>query len=167
MSEIQKGDYVLTVGEGRGRLVRDSHRWATYSKGEELIVTSINASGLSVKKVSGGAVFRISRAFVVKPIRKLGEVPEGGIEVDDPRIAWIWEDAGRLADRLGYCRVYDRMVEQLGAPGRERTFTIKLSVSEGVEVTAKVEARSRKLAEARVRAQFAAGATSIVREITT
>lgn len=49
----------------------------------------------------------------------------------------------------------------LGVPGRMRTFTIKVAVAEGIDITAKVEARSKKLAEQRVREQFGAGRDGI------
>jgi hypothetical protein len=78
--------------------------------------------------------------------RKLGEVPEGGIAPDDPRLAWLWEDAGKLATRQGHCGDYDKMCDALGIPGRERSFTVKRKVN-GFDISKKFTARSRKLAE--------------------
>lgn len=150
MTDYEKGEYVRTVGSGTGRQMR-GYGYIQYTKGDELVITSITPHGLRVRKASGGNVFVIARANVERYTRQLGEVPEGGILPDDPRVAWIFEDAGRLADRLGYCRVYDRIVNELGVPGRERTFTIKMEVAEGIEVVAKVDARSKRLAETKLR----------------
>ena len=75
--------------------------------------------------------------------RKIGETPEGMIAADDPRIAHIWEDAGKLATRFGYCTNYDQIVEKLGAPGRERDIYISVEHN-GLTVTATVKARSEK-----------------------
>lgn len=86
--------------------------------------------------------------------RKLGEKPEGDhIDVDDPRIAWIWEDAGRLATQKQYCSQYDTLTNALGIPGRERSFKVSATVA-GLTVSTSVKARSRKLAEAMVEAKL-------------
>lgn len=83
--------------------------------------------------------------------RPLGTPPEGEdvIEPDDPRIAWFFEDAARLATREGQCGTYDRMMEQLGAPGRERQFKVSTKVN-GFNATVYVRAHSRKEALALV-----------------
>jgi hypothetical protein len=81
--------------------------------------------------------------------RKLGEAPEAAISPDDPRIAWLWEDAAKLANRMGHCSTYDSMCDKLGIPGRERDFTVSHEVN-GITGTFKVKARSQKLAEAQV-----------------
>lgn len=162
--DYQPGEYVITNASGYGSRAQ-GYGSVSYDKGAELVITSKTSSHLNVRHVSGGRVFRVSRSQVHRPPRELGEVPEGGIEADDPRIQWLFEDAARLANRLGLCRDFDRIAEQLGVPGRERTFTIKLSVSEGVDITAKVEARSKKHAEQRIRDQFAIGATPTIRAI--
>lgn len=109
---------------------------------------------MNVRKASGGRVFHLLLREIARFPRMLGERPADGIDIDDPRIQWIFEDAGRLANRLGYCSTYDRIMEQLGAPGRERTFTIKMAVGDGFEVTAKVTARSKRLAEAKLRGEL-------------
>lgn len=78
--------------------------------------------------------------------RKLGEVPEDGIAPDDPRIAWLWEDAAKLATRQGHCSTYDKMCDSLGIPGRPRQFTVKRNVN-GFDISKKFTATSKKLAE--------------------
>lgn len=154
MTTYEKGEYVVAKRGGSGALVRDYGR-VSYSAVAELEITSIRSSGqLNVRHAGGGRVFVIS-VDAVRPVpRMIGEIPEGGISPEDPRIAWLFEDAGRMADRLGLCRDYDRLCDELGIPGRVRTWNITVMSAAGIEVTAKVEARSRRLAEQRVREQL-------------
>lgn len=152
MTHFDRGDYVVAVSSGAGQRVR-GYGSIGYSAGEELEVTSQSAEYLNVRKGSDGYVFRVLRSKVRPVTRRIGEVPEGGIDPDDPRVAWIFEDAGRLADRLGLCKDYDRLCDALGAPGRVRTFTIKLVSADGIEITAKVDARSKRQAEQKLREQ--------------
>ncbi|NQX36271.1 hypothetical protein [Herbiconiux sp. VKM Ac-2851] len=147
MTAFAKGDFVLTNRAGTSPFVRRAGR-AAFSKDEELLVTSTGAGWVNVKRANNtGPVFWLSLDDVRHPARRLGEVPEGSLPADDPRIAWMFEDAMRLADRLGLCSDFDRIADALGVPGRTRTFSIKVVAAEGIEITAKVEARSRKLAE--------------------
>jgi hypothetical protein len=90
--------------------------------------------------------------------RKLGEAPAGMIEADDPRIMWLWEDAGTFAEQKGYCSQYDALADALNVPGREREFTITQKIG-SFEAKIKVKARSRKLAEAKVAAELKATAS--------
>ncbi len=145
---MERGEYVITTASGTGH---SRNGYVSYKINEELVITSKNSYGLNVRHVRGGPVFRISSERVRPVLRPLGQVPEGGIEPDDPRVAWIFEDAGRLADRLGLCSDFDRIAEGIGAPGRERIFTITFDVTEGMSLTAKVTARSRKQAEQKLR----------------
>jgi hypothetical protein len=146
-SYYRKGEFVLTNRAGAAPYATISGR-ATYTKDEELLITSVSDHHLNVKRANGsGYVFRIGRDAVRRPGRPLGQVPEGSIPADDPRIAWLFEDAMRLADRLGLCSDFDRIADALGVPGRTRTFNIKVAVAEGIEITAKVEARSKKQAQ--------------------
>ena len=149
---FEKGDYVFAKESGSGVRTR-GYGAVRFAAGEELIVTSARGGYLNVRR-NGGYVFKIAASKVRGEARMLGQVPPGGISLDDPRIAWLFEDAGRLADRLGLCRDYDRLCDALGAPGRIRPYTIKLEVSDAVVITAKVEARSRTLAEKALREQF-------------
>lgn len=141
------GEFVLTNRAGTAPYAVMGGR-AAFTKDEELLITSVGAHHLNVKRANGsGHVFRMDSAAVRRPGRRLGEVPEGSISADDPRIAWLFEDAMRLADRLGLCSDFDRIADALGVPGRTRTFNIKVAVAEGLEITAKVEARSKKQAQ--------------------
>lgn len=154
MTVHQKGDYVAAVGNGSGSLAQGYGR-VSYSYGDELLVTSIRAGGhLNVRHAGGGRVFSIAASRVRRIPRMIGEIPEGGIAPEDPRISWLFEDAARMADRLGLCKDFDRICDALGVPGRIRTFNITVMSAAGIEVTAKVQARSRRLAEQRVREQL-------------
>lgn len=82
--------------------------------------------------------------------RKIGEVPEGGISPDDPGLAWLWEDAAKVASNSGYCGLYDDIVDKLNIPGRMRDIRISLKI-DGVTIDAIVKARSRKEAEAKIK----------------
>lgn len=85
--------------------------------------------------------------------RKLGEVPEGMISPDDPRLAWLWEDAAAVANRANHCSEYDKLCDQLNIPGREREFTVTRKLGE-MRATFKTKARSRRAAETLVDAQL-------------
>lgn len=150
MDTFEKGDYVVARASGTGAWARGYGR-AGFTAGEELLVTSVGQAHLNVRRAGGGNVFRVGLNQVRPVTRPLGQVPEGGISPEDPRIAWIFEDAVRLADRLGLCSDFDRVADGLGIPGRMRTFTITFEPTEGVKLTAKVEARSRRQAEAKLR----------------
>lgn len=150
MSDYTKGDFVVARAAGSGSWARGYGR-AGFAAGEELLVTSVGQAHLNVRRARGGNVFRVGRDQVRPVTRPLGQVPDGGISAEDPRIAWIFEDAARLADRLGLCTDFDRVADGLGIPGRMRTFTITFEPTDGVKLTAKVEARSRRQAEAKLR----------------
>jgi hypothetical protein len=98
----------------------------------------------------------ITAAAAPKPkARKLMEKPEDGdhISVDDPRIAWIWEDIAKHAQTQRYCSEFDRITTALGLPGREREISITMKIN-NVTIGATARARSPKEAEAKIRAQL-------------
>lgn len=93
-----------------------------------------------------------------KEPRQLGTPPEDVVDPlmpDDPRLSWFWDDAGQLAKQMNHCSVYDQMCDRLGVPGRMRTISVSLEVN-GLTVSTKVEARSKKEAEALVREKMKA-----------
>lgn len=149
MSTFDKGDYVVTTEDGSGQCVSARGR-VSYRADDELEVTAIYADHLNVRLSGGGSVFRISPSRVRKQTRSIGEVPSGALSPEHPGIAWLFDDAARMADRLGLCDDYDRLCDALNIPGRVRTFTVDVFTGEGIKVTAKVDARSRRLAEQRV-----------------
>ncbi|WP_350351902.1 hypothetical protein ABS642_00885 [Microbacterium sp. A8/3-1] len=155
----EKGDEVLVTEKDYGYHVRGGGAHY-YAPGDELLVTSARSSGyLNVRPAppADGSVFRIPTAHVRPVPRMIGEVPAGSIPADHPGLEWLWEDAGRMADRLGLCEDYDRLCDALRIPGRLRTFSISLLSADGITVTAKVEARSKSLAEQRVRERLGGG----------
>lgn len=154
MRDYEKDEYVITVDDGAGERASGRGR-VTYRKGDELTITAVFSNHLNVRHAGGGPVFRITRPRVRPLPRMIGEVPEGGIPPEHPGMQWLFDDAARMAERLGLCHDYDRICDALGIPGRVRTFTVDVFSAEGIKVTAKVEARSQRLAEQRVRDQLA------------
>lgn len=168
MTAYASGDIVVATQKDYGFYVRGGGAHY-YEPGEELIITSARSAGhLNVRPAppSNGSVFRIPTAHVRHETRKVGQVPPGGIPAEHPGLEWLWEDAGRMAERLGLCGDYDRLCDALGIPGRIRTFTVSLLVDDGITVTAKVEARSEQLAQERVRERLTgtAGSPTLVLE---
>lgn len=164
MTTFAKGDYVVATDDGAGPCASVRGR-VTYRAGDELEVTSIYSDHLNVRMASGGNVFRISPDRVRKQTRSIGEVPTGALSPEHPGIAWLFDDAARLADRLGLCGDFDRICDALNIPGRVRTFTVDVFSAEGIKVTAKVEARSQRLAEMRVHDQLAPAAPLALEQV--
>lgn len=157
MSTYEKGDTVVVTADGWGHFASGGGG-TTYSAGEELLVTSARGAGyLNVRPAppASGLVFKIPTSRVRPVPRMIGEVPAGSIPADHPGLEWLFEDAARMADRLGLCADYDRLCDALGIPGRVRTFTVSLLSEDGLTVTAKVEARSKALAQQKVRDRLA------------
>jgi hypothetical protein len=161
---FEKGDYVVAVRDGAGDNVSVSGRHS-YRAGEELEVTVVYPDRLNVRSSRGGPVFRIALDRVRAVPRLVGEVPVGAIPPEHPGIAWLFEDAARMADRLGLCADFDRICDALNIPGRMRTFTVEVFSGDGIKVTAKVDARSQRLAEQRVREQLAPAAPLALEQI--
>lgn len=86
--------------------------------------------------------------------RKLGEMPAVGdhISQNDPRIAWFFEDAAKLAEQRGLCSSFDDLAETLNFPGREKTYRIATTADVN-GVTAKISVKARSKAEAQQKAQ--------------
>lgn len=78
------------------------------------------------------------------PPRRLGTKPEGEefIDVDDPRIQWIWNDLGEYADRKNWCPQYDELCRDVGVPGRPRDFNVTRTLN-GIQIRASIKARSQ------------------------
>lgn len=150
MTAIEKGMLVAAIAGGRGSLVR-GYGTQPYRAGDEFTVTSTRGDHLNLRPLAGGLIIRLDPAKVRLVERQIGEVPPGAITPEDPRIQWLFEDAERLARRMGLCSDFDKITDALGVPGRERTFTVQVASAAGVEVTAKVTARSQHLAEIRLR----------------
>lgn len=165
MSAYEKGDYVVATKDGAGYRARGAGGRISYRTGEELEITAIYAHHLNVRSAGGGAVFQIPFDRVRPVPRMVGEIPEGGIPPEHPGLQWLFEDAARMADRLGLCADYDRICDALGIPGRLRTFNVTILSADGIKVTAEVQARSRRLAEQRVREQLAPAAPLALEQV--
>jgi hypothetical protein len=153
---ITKGATVRALKRGTSTM---GQARISYQKGDELLVTYVRKDGyLKVQHIRSdrfvGRSFLIESEDVEGPLRPLGEVPEGSIAADDPRLDWLWEDAERVANMSGFCTEYDKLLKELNLPGRLRTHTVKMLTGDGIEIVAKVKARSLRQAEERLRKQL-------------
>jgi len=57
------------------------------------------------------------------------------ISGDDPRLTEFWNKANELASNAGHCGVYDELAEELGGPGRVKTFDFTMDVTVTVVVS--------------------------------
>jgi len=121
-----------------------------YSVFFEMDIPNDNGKPVTRLKIASGSESLGDIAIFEGSFRRLGEVPEGAISPDDPRIEWLWNDAARLAERMNHCSEYDRMCDLLGIPGRERKIGVALDV-DGIKVKADVIARSKGEAERKLR----------------
>jgi len=160
VTAISKGATVRALKQGVGKIPSGGTVW--FRKGDELQVMYVRKDDrLKVRHTREGTYggeFLVPVEMVEGPLRPLGEVPEGGISADDPRLDWLWEDAERVANISGFCREYDKLLKTLNLPGRLRTHTVKMATGDGIEVVAQVKARSMRQAEERLRQQMNAHA---------
>lgn len=148
---VATGDELEFDADGRHEYVR-RYGMVRVKKGDLFVVTSKAEGRLWGRHQGQSYVIAVEYGQVSYPSRSLGEVPEGMIDPEDPRLQWLWEDAGKLATRLDLCSDYDRLTEALGIPGRMRVWTIEFESVDGVQLTAKVEARSKRQAAEKLRA---------------
>mgnify|MGYP000470412693 CR=1 FL=1 len=163
--DFVKGQTVTFARNARGTSASGYGSAHPFSAGDTAEVTRVNRHTITVKTAvtvygqRGMYSFNVPRDSLEAPNgetfvpidkpkpRKLGVTPEGNhIAIDDPRIAWIWKDAAKLASNTGYCSQYDSLTDKLGIPGRERDFRVNATVA-GMQVTAVVKATSQKLAD--------------------
>lgn len=152
MTGITKGATVRALKHGKSSIATHA---VPYRKDDELLVLYVRKDDhLKVRHVSE---FRFNTEFLIHvsdvegPLRPLGVVPEGSISPDDPRLDYLWEDAERVANMSGFCVEYDHLLKALNLPGRMRTHTVKLATGDGIEIVAKIRARSMRQAEERLR----------------
>lgn len=175
MTDFTKGQTITFESEFTAEPASGYGDRHTFRRNETAVVTTVRKSTLTVKtratrygrtglysfnvpresvKAPNGeawdeAAIAAAKAAKPKP-RKIGVAPEGDfIAPDDPRIAWLWEDAEKIATRHGYCGYYDQITESLGIPGREREFSVRIKVN-GIDLTGRVMARTQKEADAKV-----------------
>lgn len=166
MTDFTKGQQVTFNSETRGDRGAGygSRLFARNSSAE---VTAVRRLTITVRHEATGYSYNVPRTSlktpngevwtppVKVPPRKLGTPPEGGISPDDPRIAYLWEDAAKLANRLSFCGEYDQITEKLGIPGRERDIDVSIKIN-GIDVRTTVKARSKNEAEALVKEKLGA-----------
>lgn len=167
MTDFSKGQTVTFAENATGTQASNSWRTRGFTKGETAEVTTVRKKTITVK--IDNYSFNVPRASLAAPngevwtdvpkppTRKIGETPADGIAADDPRLAWLWEDAAKLATRSGYCNVYDRIADELNIPGRLRNIEASITV-DGLTLSATVKARSRKEAQQKIREKLAASA---------
>lgn len=81
----------------------------------------------------------LDKARLLATVRELRIEANKPIQADDHRVAHIWEQAGEIADRRGYCDVFDSFMDELGTGyTREAEFcvTVTETVTYDVHVTA-------------------------------
>lgn len=154
-NDLEVGMTVSFVKEGVYPAVQGSN-WREVKAGEEFVISRKIEGGIlwlrNIRGSSYGPSLRANFREVRIQSRPIGQAPEGAVDAFDPRVAWIFEDAARMATRLGMCSDFDRLLDALGWPGRERDISLTYSDPEaGIRLTAVVRARSRREAQARLR----------------
>ena len=145
-NSVKVGDYVRFLNGSKGLVV---YGWGPLY--EPLPYTYYRVTRVYSKRiqVTGESIFTIDKSYITE---NAGEtypelrVPEGSIAPNDERLSYLWDRASAIADRRGLCGEYDSICEELGIPGRVRSFTVKVSRN-GIDLSAKVKARSQKEAD--------------------
>lgn len=142
-----------------------------FRPGMELEVIQSTTSKVRVK--SGSRHFWFDKTDVepwVDPssrAQKQNEVfkNEGDIEINDPRIAWIWKRAAEIADEREFCEEYDTIAQDLGIPGRPKDWTVIFRLdpdNEEYTATVVVNAQGEDEAIAEARALFTSSSFELV-----
>ena len=145
-NSVKVGDYVRFLKGSEG-LVFDG--WAPAHRPSPDTYYRITRVYSKRIQVTGESIFTIDKSCIAE---NAGEtlpelrVPEGSIAPNDERLSYLWARASAIADRRGLCQEYDSICEELGIPGRVRSFTVKVSRN-GIDLSAKVMARSQKEAD--------------------
>lgn len=180
MVDFKVGDTVTFAVTAVGHSAAGYPAQHTFEQGSQAEVTRVNKNRITVQtettrtwesyygqeeRSTGMYSYNVDRVALEAPngeawstpapARKVGEVPEGMIAPDDPRLDWLWKDAEKVANYAGYCNQYDYMAEKLGIPGRERDFRVDHTIN-GIKVSAVVKARSLKEAKATLKEKLGA-----------
>ena len=140
---VKVGDYVSFLKGSKG-LVADG--WG--SQCDPCPDTYYRVTRVYSKRiqVTGRETFTIDKSSIAKNAGEThheAHVPEGSIAPDDERLSYLWERASAIAERRGLCADYDSMCDELGIPGRLRTFAVELKKN-NLDLTIKLKARSYK-----------------------
>lgn len=153
---FNKGDEVTFQAPYTARNANGEFYNHRFDAGEVFVVTRVTTNKLLGKSDGWWYSFWIDKDKVVEPDpnapkpRKPGVAPEGAIPTDHPDLAWLWEDAAKMADKLNLCGDYDRITQALDIPGRLKNYTSELVIG-GVTFKATIEARSQKEANEKAR----------------
>ena len=145
-NSVKVGDYVSFLKGSEG-LVADG--WGSqYNPCPDTYyrVTRVYSKRI---QVTGRETFTIDKSSIAENVGETHHgmpVPEGSIAPDDERLSYLWERASAIAERRGLCGEYDSMCDELGIPGRLRTFTVELKKN-NLDLTIKLKARSYKEAD--------------------
>jgi hypothetical protein len=137
VTEVKVGDTVHLKAVGVYSRLGEYTNRRLYPE-DNLVVRRVTAYKLLVRK-DDSASFWIDRDRLVQSADEQVKVEsetgpaEGDIAIDDPRIAWIWKKAARLADDLDFCEEYDNIATRLGVPprARERSVLVRFPDVEG------------------------------------
>ena len=149
-NSVKVGDYVSFLNGSKGSVVDGwglSYEPLPYSYYR---VTRVYSKRI---QVTGESIFTIDKSCIAEnagETKPETHVPEGSIAPDDERLSYLWDRAAVIAERRGFCEEYDSICEELGIPGRLRTFTVKLKKN-SLDLTIKLEAHSQKEAESLAR----------------
>lgn len=93
-------------------------------------------------------------------VTKAGEQPQvERIEINDPRVAWIWEAAATAADEEGFCPEYERLAARLGVPGRVHKFRVTAESRGALTGVLSMEVESSNARDARAKMVEALGSS--------
>lgn len=174
---VGEGEFVRVTQAGEHLRVNTS-QYLRVEPAMQLRVTRIFNDSVMVRTVAqmrvptawGGGEMRVCSFTIDKHLltlwdesaprpRKLGQKPEDTeemtyIDVNDPRLKWIWEDLGAYAEGKNWCSEYDQLCARIGIPGRPRDFSIEHVVG-GISIRATVKAHSQREANDIVKAALA------------
>ena len=86
-----------------------------------------------------GDFSQFDMARLIQTVRNLARLANKDISADDHRLTHIWESASEIADRRGYCDVFDSIMEELGT-GYTREMEYCVTVSETIKYDVHVTA---------------------------
>jgi len=165
---LQTGSHLRVNTNDRVALTPDVRMRVTRVYSETAMVRTVN--DIQVRGQYGGsemrrASFAIDKRLLVlwdstapRP-RKLGQKPEDTeeqsfIDVNDPRVKWIWDDLGAYAEGKNWCSEYDQLCARVGIPGRPRDFSVEHIIA-GIPIRATVKAHSQREANELVQTALA------------
>jgi hypothetical protein len=161
---IQQGNHLRVNTNDRVILTPDIRMRVTRVYSDTVMVRTV--SDVQVRGQYGGSEMRLASFTIPKQLlvlwdstaprpRKLGQKPEDTeeqtfIDVNDPRVKWIWDDLGAYAEGKNWCSEYDQLCARVGIPGRPRDFSVEYRIGD-IPIRATVKAHSQREANELVR----------------